>query len=69
MTIATDPQYEKPRTEHLDVVLLKLGVSEFTAKRMQLFLHKPINPIFLKPYLSVAEVVYRESLPVRPKKI
>ena len=33
MTIATDPQYEKPRTEHLDVVLLKLGVSEFTAKR------------------------------------
>ena len=32
MTIATDPNYEKPSTQHLDVVLLKRDVSEFTAK-------------------------------------
>lgn len=27
----SDPQYEKPRTEHFDVVLLKRSVSEFSA--------------------------------------
>ena len=32
MTIATDPQYEKPATQHLDVVMLKRDVSEFAAK-------------------------------------
>ena len=33
MTIATDPQYEKPRNENFEVVLIKLTASEFTAKR------------------------------------
>ena len=33
MTIATDPEYQKPRTNQFEVVMLKLGVSESTAKR------------------------------------
>ena len=48
MTISTDPQYQKPNAQPLDVVMLKLSASEFTAtpgdiKRVSVMAADPIE--------------------------
>ena len=58
-----DPQYEKPRKEHLDVVMLKLGVSDLTAtpedfKRVQVQAPDADAATF-EPQVTALEKEYR----------
>ena len=60
MTISTDPEYQKPANHQFEVVMLKLGVSEFTAKKSDI-LRIPVDAPDSVTAKWAPEVVKREK--------